>query len=189
LAALRFYHLQFNVKADVFSYSLTADEATPNYHVALSIPPSPPAELYFVNGHYISNLPGAPFVDSGSEPPSQAAGLEAAEQFTQSWFDHPDSAAFKGAEPINGVQANHYGLTWKAGRQATLGGISATTYDPAVGDVWLDSASGALIKSIFSMRVNAAGGQAQVTGSMDVTNINQPITVTPPPAQKAATHA
>lgn len=184
LSALRFYHLTFDVNADGAAYAVAADEATPNYHATLTTPLSPPLELYFVNGRYVSSISGTPFVDTGSTPPPQAGILEAAEQFARGWFDHPDGAAFKGVETANGVRAQHFVLTWKAGRQVSLGAISSTTYDPTTGDVWLDAASGALIKAAFTMRVNNGGGVSPVVSHLDVTNINRPLTIAPPPAQK-----
>lgn len=184
LAALKSYHLQFTVKAAPNEYSVAGDEVTPNYHVTINGPLGAPLELYFVNGRYVWNLGGAGFVDSGSTPPPQAAVLEAAEQFARTWLDHPDTAAFKGPEQANGVRANHFVLTWKAGRQVVFGPLSATTYDPTTGDVWLDAASGAPVKAGFSMRVNTGGEVSAITAQYDVTRIGQVPQITAPPAQK-----
>jgi predicted small lipoprotein YifL len=186
LSALRSYHFQFSVNADPFDYSVAGDEATPNYHVTMAAPLSPPLELYFVNGRYVWNAAGAGFIDSGTTPPVQAAPLEAAEAFARNWFDHPDSAVFKATETANGVRAHHFALTWKAGRQVAFGAISTTTYDPTTGDVWLDAASGALVKAKFSMRVSVGGEVSTIVTNVDVTNINRPVSITPPAAQKAA---
>src|SRR5581483_2633821 len=180
-AALRTYHFDIGVSHEGIDYSIVGDETTPNYHVNVSVPPAPAMELYFVNGRYISSLAGSGFVDSGATPPLQAGILEAAEAFARDWFDHPDSATFKGVETVNGVRTNHFVLTWNAGRMVSLGAISATTYDPTTGDVWLDAASGALVKAMFSMRVSAAGTVSEMTTHMDVTSINRPLTITPPP--------
>jgi len=186
LSALRSYHLQFSVKTDAYEYSLAGDEATPNYHVKVAATPLTPAmELFFVTGRYVSSLAGGPFVDSGSAPPPQAAVLEAAEEFARGWFDHPDAAQFKGLENANGVPANHFVLTWKAGRPVAFGAISSTTYDPTTGDVWLDAASGAIVKAAFSMRVGAGAEVSTIVTKVDLTNINRPVTITPPPAQQA----
>lgn len=186
LAAQRFYHLEFNVKGEGYSYDVAVDEATPAYHVILTVPYSPPMELYNVSGHYYSNLGGGPFSDNGSQPPIQAGVLEAAEQFAQGWFDHPDAAAFKGVETVNGVRTNHYALTWNAGRQVSLGPLSASTSDPTIGDAWVDAASGAIIKAGFTMRVS--GGE-QISSSMNVTYLNRPIAITAPPLPKPAASA
>jgi hypothetical protein len=174
------------VNADGFEYKMVVDEATPNYHATLAVPLSPPLDMYFVNGRYTSSLAGSPFVDSGSTPPPQAGALEAAEQFARGWFDHPDAAVFKGTETANGVRANHFVLTWKAGRPVNFGAISSTTYDPTTGDVWLDAASGAIVKAVFTMRVNNGGGVSPIVSHMDLLNINRPVVITPPPAQKPA---
>jgi len=185
LSSLRSYRLQFDVNADGFDYNVAVDEATPNYHASLAAPLNLPVELYFVNGHYYSSVNSGPFVDSGATPPLQAASLEAAETFARNWFDHPDTATFKGTESANGVRANHFVLTWKAGRPVSFGAISSTTYDPTTGDVWLDAASGAIVKAAFTMRVNNGGGLSPIVSHMDLTNINRPVTIAPPPAQKA----
>lgn len=184
MAAQRFYHLDFSVKGDGYDYKVGVDEATPSYHVILTVPYSPPMELYNVNGHYYSNLGGGPFDDNGAHPPLQAGVLEAAEQFARSWFDHPDSAIFKGVDTVNGVRTNHYALLWHAGRQVSLGPLSASTYDPTAGDAWLDIASGALIKAAFTMRINAGGSPAEISSNMNVTYLNRPIAITPPPLPK-----
>jgi hypothetical protein len=185
LAALRTYRLQLDVNADGLASNLVVDEATPNYHATTSGSLSPPLDVYFVNGRYVSSLAGLPFVDTGGSPPLGAGVLEAAEQFAQGWFDHPDSAVFKARESANGVQANHFVLTWKAGRAVSLGAISSTTYDPTTGDVWLDIASGAIVKAAFTMRVNNGGGVSPVVCQMDLLNINRPLTITPPAAGRA----
>ena len=186
LAALRSYHLQFSVQADVFSYSVAGDEATPAYHVTVTAPPVPPMELYFVSGHHYYGQAGAPFVDNGTTPPFQAAGLEAAESYARDWFDHPDAAAFKAAENVNGVRANHFVLTWKPGRQVNFEGLTATSSGTASADVWLDATSAAIVKTSFSMGVTSAAGLSQVSANMDVTNINGPIVITPPPVAAAS---
>lgn len=179
LSALRFYHIKFDVNADSYQYSAAGDEATPKYHLALVTPFSPPSELYYVNGHYYSGIGGA-FVDDGATPPLQAGVLEGAEGFARGWFDHPDSATYKGMDTVNGVRAEHFALMWRAGRAVNLGAISSTTYDATPGDVWLDAATGALIKASFSMRVNGYGGVSPVSSHLDVTNINRPVKITPP---------
>lgn len=184
LSSLRTYHLQLSVNAEGQDYNVAVDEVTPSYHATLTLPASPPLELYYVNGHYLSSIGGSPYVDSGSSPPPQAGVLEVVEQFANDWFDHPDAAVFKNQEVANGVRANHFVLTWKAGRQLRLGGISSTTYDPTTGDVWLDASSGAIVKAVFTMRVSNGGGVSPIVSHMDLTNINRPLTIAPPPAQK-----
>ncbi|MBV9120679.1 MAG: hypothetical protein JOZ39_08210 [Chloroflexi bacterium] len=184
-AALRFYHLAFIVKADVFQYSAEGDEATPDYHLALTVPLGPPLDVYFVGGRYISGA-NAAFVDTGKTPPPQAAALEGAEQFARDWFDHPDAAQYHGRENANGVAAEHFVLTWKAGRQVGLGAISATTAGPSSGDVWLQASDGALVKASFTMRVNGLGGQSDVSSRFDVTNINRPVKIDAPAVQQHA---
>jgi hypothetical protein len=186
LSSLKSYHLQLAVNAAGTPYSLVVDEATPNYHASVSAPIIGQMELYFVNGRYESSVGGSPFVDNGPNPPLQAGILEAAEVFAQSWLDHPDAAVFKGSEQVNGVRANHFVLTWKAGRQVAVGGLSSTTYDPATGDIWLDAASGAPVKANFSMRVNNGGEAATITTQFDTTRINQPVAINPPPVAPAA---
>jgi hypothetical protein len=186
LSSIRYYRLQFDVNADGFDYNVMVDEATPNYHASLAVPLSPPLELYFVNGRYFSSVGGSPIVDSGSTPPPQAGVLEVAEAFARDWFDHPDAAVFKGTETANGVRANHFVLTWKAGRAVSFGAISSTTYDPTTGDVWLDAASGAIVKAAFTMRVNNGAGVSPIVSHMDLVNINRPVTIAPPPVQKPA---
>src|SRR5207302_7680381 len=103
------------------------------------------------------------------------------------WLDHPDSAVFKAAEQANGVPANHFVLTWNAGRQVAIGPLASTTYDPSTGDIWLDAASGAPVKANFSMRISNGGEAATIATQFDVTNINRPLTVAPPaPSPRAS---
>jgi len=184
LKALRFYHLQFTVKADTYDYSVVGDEATPAYHVSMAVPYFEPIELYFVGGHYYSGQAGV-FTDAGASPPIQAGVLEASEQFAQAWFDRPDSAVFVAVETVNGVRADHFRLGWRTGRQATLGTISWTTAEPASGDAWIDVASGAIVKAMFGMKVTSGGALANVSSEFDLTRINQPVTIAAPALQKA----
>jgi hypothetical protein len=186
LAALKSYHLQLTVKSGPNQYSVSGDEVTPNYHVVVNGPLLPPADIYFVNGHYIWSSPGTPFADTGTTPPPQAAILEALETLARSWLDKPDGATFKTTEMANGVPTHHFVLTWKASRQVGVGGLSATTYDPTTGDIWLEATSGAPVKANFSLRVANGGEVSTIVTQYDVTRIGQVAAITAPKVAASA---
>ncbi len=185
-AALKSYHFQITVKAAPNEYSVTGDEVTPSYHVSVNGPILPPADVYFVNGHYIWSSAGTPFLDTGANPPPQAAILEGLESFAKAWLDKPDSAVFKGTDTANGVRAHHFVLTWKAGRQIGIGGLSASTYDPTTGDIWLEATSGAPVKANFSMRIANGGEVSTIVTEYDVTKIGQVAAIAAPRAVASA---
>lgn len=185
LSALRSYHLELSVTSGSFAYSVSGDEAGSSYHLTVVSPLAPPLELYDVAGRHYAGSSGV-FVETGPAAQPQAGVVASAQTFAQGWFDHPDGVRFVGYSTVNGVRAEHFALTWRAGRQATLGSLTATTVNPTTGDVWLDEANGALIRASFDMRVGGTGGVSSVATRLNVTNIDVPVHIVAPPVLKAA---
>jgi hypothetical protein len=88
----------------------------------------------------------------------------------------PESARFLGQETMNGVQANHYQTT-ETGAWAFAAGCSwAAVQD----DTWVAVDGNFPVKRQFDASGQCEGESGEVHFLMEVSNVNQPVNITPP---------
>lgn len=86
----------------------------------------------------------------------------------------PD-ASYVGREDVNGVSADHFAATYTQWGTYWRGQLSDAT-----GNVWIAEAGYPVKYEFAATGVSEDGVRGEVTWTMDLTNVNQPLTVEPP---------
>jgi len=88
----------------------------------------------------------------------------------------PQDTQFVGQEMVNGVQANHYRTAEAAGWGFAVGCTFASVHD----DIWVAVDGAFPVKRQFDAEGECAGERGEVHFQMEVSNVNQPVSVSPP---------
>jgi hypothetical protein len=92
------------------------------------------------------------------------------------YADLPGASVYVGKEAVNGIVCLHYTSDYRGWGPTVLGG----DLNEARGDVWI-AEEGFPVKYIFSADgVDSQGKQGSVAWSMELKDVNQPISVEPP---------
>lgn len=97
------------------------------------------------------------------------------------WWDvmfvgDPEDAQYLGQENVNGVQAHHYRGAESTGWGFTVGCTFASVQD----DIWVAVDGAFPVKRAFDAEGECAGERGEVHFLMEVSNVNQPVSVSPP---------
>jgi len=97
------------------------------------------------------------------------------------WWDtlfigDPEDAQYLGQETMNGVQAHHYRTAETAGWGFAVG----CTWGSVQDDLWVAVDGSFPVKRQFDAVGECEGESGEVHFRMDITNVNQPVNISPP---------
>jgi hypothetical protein len=116
-------------------------------------------------------------------PAMQESVLEMFDSFSMLyWWDElfvgdPEDAQYLGQEVVNGVACHHYRAAEAAGLGALTTGCSFVSYSD---EVWVAVDGSFPVKRQMSAQGDCQGESGAVNFSMEISNVNQPVNVTPP---------
>jgi hypothetical protein len=98
------------------------------------------------------------------------------------WWDtlfigDPEDAQYLGQEVVNGVPAHHY----RSAESASWGAfLSGCTFASAADDIWVAVDGRFPVKRQLNVEANCAGEAGRLNFLMEVSDVNQPLNITPP---------
>jgi hypothetical protein len=98
------------------------------------------------------------------------------------WWDtlfvgDPEDAQYLGQEMVNGVAAHHY----RSAESASWGAfLSGCTFASAEDDIWVAVDGKFPVKRQLNVEADCEGESGRLNFLMDVTDVNQPLNITPP---------
>jgi hypothetical protein len=97
------------------------------------------------------------------------------------WWDmlftgDPGDAQYLGQEVVNGVQSHHY----RTAETATWGFTQGCTFASAQDDLWVAVDGSFPVKRQFDAAGECQGESGEVHFLMELSNVNQPVNITPP---------
>jgi hypothetical protein len=116
-------------------------------------------------------------------PAMQESVLQMFDSFSMLyWWDElfvgdPEDAQYVGQEVVNGVASHHYRAAESSGLGALTVGCSFVSYED---DVWVAVDGSFPVKRQMSAQGDCQGESGAVNFSMEISEVNQPLNITPP---------